>query len=444
MVVPAFGFSVGDFTAAIRLIGKASKALQECTGAEKQYQQAAVELSLLEDVLRRVQGLETSVENAATVQKIQICAHACHNPLAEFVTELGKFDLQLGFKQKRPVSVAGHVIRGGRKLQWAVKLEAQLAKLKAKIGPLLQLISILLQVSTSDDASRMQHTTLETADLSHKTFSQLQGLETYITQNLATRSEIASLLPAIDKLTLQQKITQDESLRTIQDSADAVNDRLKIMEDLLRVFFDQTVVATHPLASLPETVVKSGAWIHASAPDSNESNNELPQSHGMITAGTRGMTVPLLVVFSIVSALQRLWKALTTISTSPSLLLEDNIRLEDALGRVLTLPYEHFRFWEVLEARLRCEFRDRPGESMVARHQYHIVNLMGCGDRVLTPKTWDRFIVPGAKLAMSMFYQHWKVASHVCPRCNKNKDGSETQRWIQWYVVTVVWRPAQY
>lgn len=32
---------------------------------------------------------------------------------------------------------------------------------------------------------------------------------------------------------------------------------------------------------------------------------------------------------------------------SPSLLLESNIRFEDALGRFRELPYEWFRYWEV-------------------------------------------------------------------------------------------------
>jgi chromosome segregation ATPase len=37
----------------------------------------------------------------------------------------------------------------------------------------------------------------------------------------------------------------------------------------------------------------------------------------------------------------------TDIGRSPSLLLQSNIRFEDALGRVRELPYEWFRHWEV-------------------------------------------------------------------------------------------------
>ena len=77
MVVPAFGFSAGDFIAAINLICTVSKALGEVHGAGTQYQQARIELSLLEDVLRMVQGLELTTENANTVEKIQVCAHMC-------------------------------------------------------------------------------------------------------------------------------------------------------------------------------------------------------------------------------------------------------------------------------------------------------------------------------------------------------------------------------
>lgn len=36
----------------------------------------------------------------------------------------------------------------------------------------------------------------------------------------------------------------------------------------------------------------------------------------------------------------------SNIGTSPTLLLESNIRFEDALGRVRELPYQWFRYWE--------------------------------------------------------------------------------------------------
>lgn len=37
MVAPAFGFSVGDFIAAIQLIGKVAKALKDTGGAEDDF-----------------------------------------------------------------------------------------------------------------------------------------------------------------------------------------------------------------------------------------------------------------------------------------------------------------------------------------------------------------------------------------------------------------------
>jgi hypothetical protein len=57
MAAVPFGFSVGDFVAAIELIHKATKALRNTSGASGQYQQALLDLELIESVLRRVQGL---------------------------------------------------------------------------------------------------------------------------------------------------------------------------------------------------------------------------------------------------------------------------------------------------------------------------------------------------------------------------------------------------
>jgi len=127
-------------------------------------------------------------------------------------------------------------------------------------------------------------------------------------------------------------------------------------------------------------------------------------------------------------------RRLSALKRSPTLLLEDNVRLEDALGRVLSLPYEHFRYWPVLQARIQCEFRDRLGESMVMQNRYSIVNLVGGGNRVLTRKTWDRSVFPGAQLAMSMLFSERDMAQYTCPRCSSSVPRIGEQIWLQWSV----------
>ncbi|KAF2195523.1 hypothetical protein K469DRAFT_543283 [Zopfia rhizophila CBS 207.26] len=50
--MPAFGFSVGDFIAAIGLIAKVIRALKDKCGAATEYQHLQLELQALERTLR--------------------------------------------------------------------------------------------------------------------------------------------------------------------------------------------------------------------------------------------------------------------------------------------------------------------------------------------------------------------------------------------------------
>ena len=99
--------------------------------------------------------------------------------------------------------------------------------------------------------------------------------------------------------------------------------------------------------------------------------------------------------------------------------------LEDALGRMMSLPYEHFRYWPVLQARLQEAFTGVPGERKVKHNQFHIMNMHAGGNLVLTRKKCDRSVFPGSKLAMSMLYEDANFKEQVCPRCQNAKP------WLQ-------------
>jgi hypothetical protein len=51
MVVPAFGFSAGDFISTIGVIARVAKALRDTDGAATYYQRTYLELQQLESVL---------------------------------------------------------------------------------------------------------------------------------------------------------------------------------------------------------------------------------------------------------------------------------------------------------------------------------------------------------------------------------------------------------
>jgi len=57
MAAPAFGFSIGDFIAAIKVITRISEALKYCDGAAGEYQSLLRELKQLQLVLEQLHGL---------------------------------------------------------------------------------------------------------------------------------------------------------------------------------------------------------------------------------------------------------------------------------------------------------------------------------------------------------------------------------------------------
>lgn len=437
MVAPAFGFSVGDFVAAIELIGKAAKALRESEGAARQYSQAIVELELLENVLKRVQRLRPSIDNATTVQKIHLCAHACHVPLAEFLASIEKYDTPLQLQNGRAqISLPKQMVRGGRKIQWALVVEQELAKLKAKIGPMLAMINILLNTESLEDISRVQSAVQDDLDVGKKTLAQLHNLEGFLTKQVANRDQVACLSSSIEALTIQQAQAHQEGSLAFHSSAESLESRLDIQEDLIRTLLDQMSSASLFSISKPMTPTDASPYIVArpvvESNDAHSNKKVALKIQQVLEALHKGIAHALFLFICLAPAFVRLFRFLTALPRGPTLLLQDNIRLEDALGRVLSLPYEHFRFWPMLQTRLECAFRDQPGEVKVAKNQFHIINLMGGGHRVFTKKTWERSVFPGAQLAMSMLFQNWSIPAHACPRCDALSADEKDSSWTQW------------
>ncbi|KAF1963532.1 hypothetical protein CC80DRAFT_397402 [Byssothecium circinans] len=146
MVSPAFGFSAGDFIAAIGLIIKVSKAVKEKSGAATEYQHVLLELQALERTLQYLQGLRPTESNIDHVNAVRGMALTCRIPLHEFLEKLRKYEASLG-----PFP-GHHKTRWntlGRKSQWAVLMSDEVTKLRTAIGAKVLSINLLLATHTS-------------------------------------------------------------------------------------------------------------------------------------------------------------------------------------------------------------------------------------------------------------------------------------------------------
>ena len=105
------------------------------------------------------------------------------------------------------------------------------------------------------------------------------------------------------------------------------------------------------------------------------------------------------------------------ITRPPTMLLQDNIWFEDAMGRVRRLPYTWFRHWEVFEAMLQAEFKDMPGSLRVTGGLYAISEYNKL-DNPINKAKWSTTVSPGSKLSMSMLLAAPLRRGNRCPRPN--------------------------
>jgi hypothetical protein len=119
MVVPPFGFGVGDFINTIDLVRKAGKALQDHGGASAEYQQIAQNLQSLQVIFQYLESLESSEANRSLLNGIQAQAHQSLKPLNEFLRNVAKYEKRLG-----SAAGGGRFLSGARKAQWAVTVAA--------------------------------------------------------------------------------------------------------------------------------------------------------------------------------------------------------------------------------------------------------------------------------------------------------------------------------
>jgi hypothetical protein len=376
MVVPAFGFSVGDFVAIIELVSKTVKALKENGGViAKRYELTLADLRTIETILRHTHNLQASDENDDVVQQIKQYGNACHEPLARFVQKLRKYEVLA--KPQSTETASLKLLRAGRSIQWTVVVAEEVARLKAAIGPQLVVISLLLQLAAEKSHAQMLL-------LVRRLANDVEDIKNAMNVNRADRDEVR-----VD--------TEAPSLALDEDEMDKkLPDRNGSMQS----------IKNHSNATL--------------------STSDAPSTFLQIRKAILDFFSALLLVLP---TFQAFLAASTKLITAPSTLLDDNIHIVDALGRQLSLPYAHFRFWPVLRMRLDCDFKGLPGELRVKAGQFAFIDVKDPRQYV-EEMNWGK-VRPGARLAMSVFYD-FQTTKMWCPNCSTAAPDGDGKTWVRW------------
>jgi hypothetical protein len=126
---------------------------------------------------------------------------------------------------------------------------------------------------------------------------------------------------------------------------------------------------------------------------------------------------------------------LNTLARQPSMLLDSNITLIDALNREVSLPYQWFRKWPHMLAHLQYQFKGTPGEDFVSNNNFHMFRVSGRlqSDARIPVRQWEDFVSPGIRIAMSMLLGFEHLKPFTCPVCLHTLGPERDRReWIQW------------
>lgn len=121
----SFGFSFGDFLAAGNLIKDIAICLNDAKGSTASYRELMLELEGLQAALNRIEHLQVRPEQEATVNGIKVAALSCRYVLDDFLTKVKEYNaLERG-------SSATRSKRAAKKIEWEVRMEEDVKKLRA-------------------------------------------------------------------------------------------------------------------------------------------------------------------------------------------------------------------------------------------------------------------------------------------------------------------------
>lgn len=124
----SFGFSVGDFLTAAKLIHDVISCLRNSSNCP--YHELVLELYGLQRALHEIEHLKYPPSQQVAVNGIKVAALMCQHPLDEFAQKLRKYE-SLGVNNGGKLGKRDMVKIWGKKVQWGFSMEEEVAKLRA-------------------------------------------------------------------------------------------------------------------------------------------------------------------------------------------------------------------------------------------------------------------------------------------------------------------------
>jgi hypothetical protein len=457
MAAVPFGFSFGDFVAAIEVIHKVTRALRRSSGARCHFHQTVADLESFETVLRRVEALSPTTSSPDTLEAIRLCAFKCHLPLNRFLQRIRLYEKHMDRSSGSKTQLVQSVTGGFWKAKWAIKVEEEVAKLKADIGPLLEAISVLLQIESreqgaathdavktlvddvtsgfdrmmlavQEQALATRRIDLRTTDMQLDTqtvVQQLPQLPTSIqldellstTGGISAKVDLTATKDQIDRLASPMPaslvthmtttaVTKRQSVRILHMGC-ATQDFQNVIQIPDRSHFDPTTTPTFDSpAPMPPTSRKPRSMQSHRSDQSKPADSQVycrSQSQMLLSSICRLLVSAVMALVLLFPNMQSQLRTFMTLLKTPQLLSSNSITIIDALGRTKLLPYEYFCNWNLVQPWLEHVFKGSPGESRV--HQGHFALFEYKNNKPgqeIYKRAWERSVFPGDEFVMSM------------------------------------------
>ncbi|KAH6847187.1 hypothetical protein B0I37DRAFT_374439 [Chaetomium sp. MPI-CAGE-AT-0009] len=358
---PAFGFSAGDFIAAVGLLVNVTNALKDAGGASDEYRSLVRELRLLERVLKQPhlrQGTQ-AVFSADITQQTDLTL----DTLSSFLQTISKFDAKLG-----PQAASGWHHGVGRKTQWAVAYAKEVEKLRVKVATHLAELNVLLQLYMSTRVEALATTLAnvppaiqaqdrqilawkqETSTNFDNLGSQIQSLGT--SQGAILDRQHSVVLARFEAA--RDDIQQGHArVATLSTSINSQTQQIALLSQDVREYhyaIGNRVQESHQRAQEGIEILsrKSDLILHAVSKSRHPDNQDevLVLLFRLLRAISKSigdlLTKAGLLLPFILSAVESLTN---TIRREPYLLAEDSINFTDMRGRKYTMQYEYFQHW---------------------------------------------------------------------------------------------------
>jgi len=135
-----FGFSVGDFIAALKLVSTVIDALQKSGEARNEQRELLHQLYSLETALLRVKRLELGESQHAELQALKQAAAQCQRTITDFWNKIEPYQKNLGPSASKSERLNDKLAR----IKWAICKKEDIAKFKADVAGHTASIHLLL------------------------------------------------------------------------------------------------------------------------------------------------------------------------------------------------------------------------------------------------------------------------------------------------------------